>query len=129
MLIYFLCKSCNPLKKVTRFPAFSFVYCLTRNTLFINLLLLWGMMHFQKKTNFFLKVIAGWFWFCCFVYVFLRVLFHISAYHKTTNSFIFVYFLLYIHIGLSWHNHVENSRLFLFYRFPRKLSSRLVLPP
>ena len=30
------------------------------------------------------------------------------CYRETTNSFIFVYFLLHIHIGFSWHNHVEN---------------------
>ena len=46
-------KNCNPLKKVTPFPPFSFAYCLSRNTLFINLLLLWWIMHFQNKTNFF----------------------------------------------------------------------------
>ena len=38
IFIYFLCKTYNPLKKVTSFPLFSFVYCLTWNTLFINLL-------------------------------------------------------------------------------------------
>ena len=38
IFIYFLCKTYNPLKKVTSFPLFSFVYCLTWNTLSINLL-------------------------------------------------------------------------------------------
>ena len=41
ILIYFSCKNCNPMKKVTPFPPFLFFYCLSRNTLFINLLLLW----------------------------------------------------------------------------------------
>ena len=30
------------------------------------------------------------------------------CYHKSSNSFIVVYFLLHIHIGLSWPNHVGN---------------------
>ena len=53
------------------------------------------------------------FLFCVFYGAFSHL-----CYHETTNSFIFVYFLLHIHIGLSWHNH-------LFFLFLRKLSLRL----
>ena len=52
------------------------------------------------------------------------------CYHEITfmNSFIFAYMHSFL-FGLSWHNHVKNYRLLLFFRFPRKLSSRLILPP
>ena len=32
--------------------------------------LLQKIMHFQSKTNFLIQLIAGQFWFCCFVYMF-----------------------------------------------------------
>ena len=130
ILIYFLSKNINPLKKVRPFPPFLLVYCLTRNALFINLLLLWWIMHFQNKKKLLLLTYS---WlvlillFC--LYVFLRVLFSHFCYHKTTNSFIFIWLLLDIHIGFSWHNHFKACRLLLLFRFPRKLSSRLILSP
>ena len=56
--------------------------------------LLQKIMHFQSKTNFLILLIAGRFWFCCFVYVFLRVLFHSSAIMKLQIA-------LYLHIFIA----------------------------
>ena len=53
--------------------------------------LLQKIMHFQSKTIFFYQLIAGWFWFCFFMYVFLRELFHSSAIiaeHSYMHSFL-----------------------------------------
>ena len=36
---------------------------------FVMIRLLRKITHFQSKTNFFCQLIAGWFWFCCFVYM------------------------------------------------------------
>ena len=70
------------MKKVTPFSLFSFEYCLTRNTSFINLLLLWIIMHFQiKKISSFNLLLVG-FDFAILCICFLRVLFCISAYMK-----------------------------------------------
>ena len=60
-----------------------FVCCFTRNQLSSALIrLLQKIMHFQSKRSFFFQLIAGQFWFCCFVYVFLRALFRSSSIMK-----------------------------------------------
>ena len=87
LLMYFPCKNCNPLKKVTPFPLFSFSYCLSRNTIFINLLLLWWIMYFQQQKNFFFYLIVGWFWLCffeymCFLGCFFTILLSWNYFHE-----------------------------------------------
>ena len=57
-----------------------FVCCFTRNTLwtfFYSALTDYCKKEciFKVKQNFFFQLIAGQFWFCCFVHVFLRALF------------------------------------------------------
>ena len=44
--------------------------------------LLQKIMHFQSKIKFFLSIYGFWFWFCCFAYVFPRVLFHCCSIMK-----------------------------------------------
>ena len=112
------------------FPPFSFAYCLSRNTLFINLLLLWWIIFFQNKTNFSFNLLLVNFAVLCICVSWGA--FSYFCYHEMTfmNSFIFVYMHSYICIyflfGFSWHNHIKNYRLLLFFFwFPRKLSSRL----
>ena len=61
---------------------------------------------FQSKTNFFCQLIADRFWFCCFVYMLLRVLFHSSSVMKMRITY-------FLHISIAsysashqimWHN-------------------------
>ena len=56
-------------------PGFNRVCSLFYKKYFINpyfalLRLLQKITHFQSKTNFLFQLIAGQFWFCCFVYMF-----------------------------------------------------------
>ena len=67
ILIYFSCKNCNPMKKVTAFPPFFFLLFVKKYFIYQPPFAL--IMYFQNKTNFFFYLIAGWFWFCCFVYM------------------------------------------------------------
>ena len=136
-MIYFSCKNCNPLKKVTSFPPFSFLYCLSRNTLFINL---FCSDELKKK-----KQISSFNFNCWFILTFFFLLLDLIllfciyvswgaflhfGYHEITfmNSFLFAYMHSFL-FGVSWRNHVKNYRLLLFFQFPRKLSTRLILPP
>ena len=77
----------------------------------INLLLLWSgylwkIMHFQRKWEFFFQLIAGQFWFCCFVYMFFMAFFYSSAI-------------------LKW----PIKSCCCFFQFLIKLSLKLRLPP
>ena len=68
---------------ITSIPDYQQVFfSFTRNTLstfFCCDQILQKIMQFQSKTNFLFQLIAGQFWLCCFVYVFLRTLFYSSA--------------------------------------------------
>ena len=58
-----------------------FVCCFTRNILwtqFGSAKIMQKIMHFQSKTNFLIQLIAGQFWFCCFVYMFFLGRFFIA---------------------------------------------------
>ena len=101
----FQVKTATPWKRSLPFPPFLFAYCFSRNTLFINLLLLCRIMYFQHKTIFFsfnlllvdfdfavLAICVSWgafSHFCCHEITFM-------------NSFIFVYMHLYICIYASY---------------------------
>ena len=98
----------QPPEKGNPFPSF-FIYLLFDKKYFIYQLSFALIMHSQNKTNFFFQLIAGWF---C-VYVFRRVLFHISAVIKLLIASC-LYIICFIFILVSWNNHVENYRLLLF---------------
>ena len=119
-----------------------FVYCFTRNTLsnfFCSYQIIAKIMHFQSKINFFFRLIAGRFWFCCCVCMcFLGRDFSQFCHHETAVSSIFAYirsFLLDLSSNhVAWQNSswpwFENYKLlFVFFQFPRKLSPRLILSP
>ena len=127
----------QPLKKVNSFPPFSFSYCLSRNTLFINLLLLpWIFKIKQISSSNLLLVDFDFFFFAVwFEFIVLCICISWGAfshfyYHETTfmNSFIFPYIHSFL-FGVSWCNHVKNYRVLSLFQFPRKLSTRLILPP
>ena len=98
-LVYFLCKNCNPLKKVTPFFRLLIVWQeILYQPSFTVIRLSQKMMHFQR---FFLLTYC---WlvlillFCA--YVFLRMLFHISAIIKlwiASYSYICITFYLASH--------------------------------
>ena len=99
--------------------------------------LLQKVIHWQSKLNFFFQLIADRFWLCCFVYVFLRTLFQSSVIIKLQiASYLYTYIASYLASHqIMWHKQkkpwswFENYKLFLFFWFPRNLSSRMILPP
>ena len=127
--LFFMQKLQTP-EKGQPLPSFLFSYCLSRNTLSLHLLLLWWIVIIKIKqiSSFNLLLVDFDFALLCICVSWGR--FSYLYYDEITfmNSFISAYKHSFL-FGLSWHNHVKNYWLFLFFRFQRKLSSRLVLPP
>ena len=100
--------------------------CFTRNTLsnfFCSYQIIAKIMHFQSKINFFFRLIAGRFWFCCCVCMcFLGRDFSQFCHHETAVSSICAYirsFLLDLSSNhVAWQNNswpwFENYKLLLF---------------
>ena len=69
--------------------------------------LLQEIMHFKSKTIFFFQLVAGWFWFCCFLCIcFLVGAFSQSGHHETTSSFIFAFMYSFLFDLSQITNHV-----------------------
>ena len=82
-------------------------FCFKRHalwTFFALIRLLQKIMHFQSKTIFFFQLIAGWFWFYCFVYMCFLGRLSQFCYQETTKSFTIAYIHSFL-FGLSL-NHV-----------------------
>ena len=118
-----------------------FICCFTKNTLstiFCSDQIIAKIMHFQTKPIFFFQLIAGPVLILLFcVYVFFKGAFHSSAIMKlqiASYLIICIAFYLASH-QIVWpngriHGHcLEITSCCYFFRFPSKLSSRLILPP
>ena len=86
-----------------------FVCCFTRNILwtqFGSAKIIAKIMHFQSKTNFLIQLIAGQFWFCCFVYMFFLGRFFTALLSWNYESFIFacMHRFLFGLLSNMWHN-------------------------
>ena len=82
-------------------------FCFTGHalwTVFALIRLLQKIMHFESKTNFFFQLIAGQFWFCCFVYMCFLGRLSQFCYQETTKSFTFAHIHSFL-FGFS-SNHV-----------------------
>ena len=109
----------QPLKKLNSFPPFSFSYCLSRNTSFINLLLLWWIFKIKRISSFNLLLVDFNFFLCliwiyCFVYMcFLGCFF---TFMLSWNSFIFgnIHSFLF---GVSWRIMLKITGCCCFFSF------------
>ena len=97
-----------PLLTSLLYQVFTRFVCFTGNTLstFSCSDQIVAKINVFSKTIFFFQLIAGQFWFCCFVYMFIWVLFHSSAILKLQIA-------SYLHICIAsylashqimWHN-------------------------
>ena len=100
---------------LTRFSRGVFVALqqLLYQVFFALITLLQNIIHFQSKINFFFQLIAGRFWFCCFVYMYFFGFDSWGAFsqffhHETTSSCILSYLHSFL-FGLS-SNHVAKQK-------------------
>ena len=105
----------QPLKKVNSFPPFLFSYCLSRNTSFINLLLLWWIFKIKQISSFNLLLVDFDFAVLC-ICVSWGAFSHFCYHEITLNSFIFGYVHSFL-FGVSWRIMLKITGYCCFFSF------------